>query len=103
MITSFGPVIYIVGSVKIISLLLLHIKDDQKIDNACAETNQTRMAMSWSARKIGLEDPWLKIMIYLTSNNLYRSGLCRVLVMLHPNSFSNSGFCNRYSATSEMK
>ena len=49
---------YIVGyddlhcrSVKIISLLLLCIKDDKKTDNACAETDQTRLAIWWSARK----------------------------------------------------
>ena len=51
MITSFAPVIYIVGSVKIISLLLLLIKDDKKTDTTCAETDQTRLAISWSAWK----------------------------------------------------
>ena len=33
MITFFCPVNYIVELVKIISLLLLHIKDDKKTDN----------------------------------------------------------------------
>ena len=45
-IIALGPVIYIVGSVKLISLLLLQIKDDKKTDNACAETDQTRLAIS---------------------------------------------------------
>ena len=57
MITSYGPVIYIVGSVKIISLLLLHIKDDKKTDNACAETDQIRLAISWSAWKKSIWRP----------------------------------------------
>ena len=48
MIISLVPVVYIVGSVKLISLLLLHIKDDKKTDIACAEIDQTRLTISWT-------------------------------------------------------